>query len=115
MGIRIIQENEKLTFSFESAKIFYKRIPRFLYSKWVRESTNRRGDRTDWTAVGRLAMEFSIIGWEGFEDKEGKMLEYSPDLIDYIPGAVIDEFTSTLLEGFAPKDDTATEGRRKNS
>jgi hypothetical protein len=112
MAIRIIQETERLVFDCSGeAKIFYKRIPRYMYSKWVREFTTRRGDRTDWNAVGRAAMEYAILDWEGFEDETGPV-KYTPDKIDNIPGAVVDEFTTTLMDGFVPKDQ---ETARKNS
>ena len=110
MPIELIKEEEKICFEIYGAKIFYRRIPQNLQRRWVRECTNRR-NVTDWGKIGQKAMEYAVLDWEGVE-ADGKKVDYNPDLLDFLPGAVIGEFTDVLLDGL---DSKKVEEVEKNS
>ena len=58
--------------------------------------------------IGEKAMEYAVLDWEGVE-RDGKPVQYSSELLDYLPGAVIQEFTDVLLDGLDSKKAEAVE------
>jgi len=107
MPITILDQDEKLLFQSGDVKIYYRRIPRSVLSRFVKAST-RRGE-TDWMHVSDQALQYAILDWDGFVDKAGKPVPYSPELIDAVPSGILNEFTDTLLDG------TSFEVAAKNS
>jgi len=110
MPIKLIKEDERLIFEFEGAELIYRRIPQNLQRQWVKECTNRKTGFVDWARIGQKAMQYAVLSWGGVEDDNGEV-EFNKDLLDCLPGAMINEFTDVLLDGM---DSRKSEESEKN-
>ena len=68
------------------------------FTEIVRECTEV--GRTDWTLVTLKTVQRHVKGWSGVVDEQGKELEFSPELIKYLPlnvqNALFDEITKYI-------------------
>jgi hypothetical protein len=116
MAVRLIREVERLEYRFREAKIWYKRVPQSLIENWTRMYT-RKGVLNN-SLLGRAAMQYAILGWEGFVGEDDKPFEFKPErvdrFIDVLPGIISREFAEILVDGIDPADDDA-ESASKNS
>lgn len=106
MGIQLIDEEEKLIFESQGARLYYRRIPMDLIQAWQKQHTTR--GETDWGAVSKKALEYAVLDWSGVYAGEEE-IPFSKELILKLPGGFINDFLSVLMDG------TQWEAEIKNS
>lgn len=70
MGLRLISEDELLTYHGDGFKIFYKRVSNARRSR-ILERHTKRGRETNSIAAGLEMLDLSVVGWEGVYEMNG--------------------------------------------
>jgi len=106
--IKLVKPNEKLVYEYPPVKIYYRRIPRSELNQIVRQNTNRRTGDERWDLISDELFRRAIIDWEGFDEP------YSPEQIENMPSAIVNDFTKELTEGLGSKAAEQKEAEVKN-
>ncbi|HUX54258.1 MAG TPA: hypothetical protein VMV56_07585 [Williamwhitmania sp.] len=106
MALKAISDKERFVHVFSGdpdVKFYYRRVPGNLREEWVKTNTRmtkRNVEVTDMKAVGRALLEYSLLGWEGFEQPNSKEpFPFSIDSVDDLPAEPVEEFIDVLIKG----------------
>jgi len=116
MAIKLIDETERLVWVWpkdHSVKIYYRRVPDSMRKQWREEAGVDERGNPEFSEIGERALQYAILDWEGFEDKNGKPVPYSWKAFEAVPDGVRMPFVNVLLNG--TKLDFAEERKIKNS
>lgn len=96
MAIKLINPDEKLTFkrSDLGLEISYRRPTQTERAVWERKATKK--GVVDGNLVAEKALEFSVLGWKGVVDDNGKAVPFNPELIPALPLEIIVELLELL-------------------
>lgn len=93
-GLRIIREDERLTYDGDGFKIFYRRIPNFRRGA-IQEKYRKRGGEINISRATDEMLEYCVTGWSGFfyDNEEGRRIDvaYDPKIVRAIPDDVLVE------------------------
>ena len=86
MSIRIIKQDEKLTFSYEGEKYHYRRPTLQERKRWTQNATDKRGN-TDAYKLIEMVIPSCLIGWEpgAVIDETGANIDYSAQVALALP------------------------------
>ncbi len=94
MPIRIIRDDERLTFTYGDARIYYRRIPAHIRRQLFARHTKR--GQIDAHGLMLDLLDYAILDWEGVVDEAGQPLPYSRELLGYLPAEVTDALADAL-------------------
>jgi hypothetical protein len=104
-GLKLVQEAERFVYEGDGFKIFYRRVPATIRDGFIRSNTPRRGGDPDWSSIGKLMLNYAIIGWEGVyeESADGQRVDvpFSADKTPFLPENVRVELVERLGEDAA--------------
>lgn len=112
MPIRLIEEDERLTFVYEDAKLFYRRMPHDKKATLLQRCTEvkKRVEVTDNAKFMREMLKRTVTGWEGFVDSSGDPVPFTHDALMMVPETVVSAFVDHMDEEGNEED----EYHRKN-
>lgn len=90
MGLRLIDEEELLTYEGPGFKIFYRRLPNKLRAQIVDRHT-KRGGTTNFTQASIDYLKYCVKGWEGvYIEKKGvrEDIAFEPSKVELLPDLV---------------------------
>lgn len=101
MGLRLITEEELLTFDGPGFKVHYRRLPNKRRAQIIDRNT-KRGGVTNFTQATIEMLEYSVKGWEGVyergEDGKRKDIPFEPSKISMIPDLVQSDLVEVIGE-----------------
>lgn len=114
MPVKIINDDERLSFVFAGGKFYYRRPPLKLKKRWVSECTNARGV-IDGYALIEKAVPYCLLGWDdnaviGADDKS---IPFSDEIALKMPEDFYTLFSGQL--GLENPENDETNGSLKNS
>lgn len=99
-GINLISESERFAYEpVAGVKIIYRRAPDRLKAQWIERY--KKSDVTglpDFDAIGRAAIEYGVISWDGVTDPEtGECpAKVTPENVLRLPKWVVDELSERI-------------------
>ncbi|HDY84871.1 hypothetical protein LCGC14_1452750 [marine sediment metagenome] len=114
MPVRIVKDDERLSFEFMGGDFYYRRPPLKLKKRWVNECTNARGI-IDFYGLIERAVPYCLTGWsdKAVVDAEDKPIPFSDAVALSLPEDFYTTFSSQL--GLSDPDSDQTNGSLKNS
>ena len=94
MPIELTKDVERLVYTHEESRIYYKRISK-TRSNFIQKKHTKRGVQ-DWNAITDEIMTECILGWDGINDK-GKTVPFSPELIPRLPFVVHNDLVDLIM------------------
>jgi len=88
MGIRIIKEEERLSFEKDGSTFYYRRIPAHVRQDILQRHMPRRGGEPNWEKVLSDMLSWALKGWDNILDDQGQQVEFSTEMINYLPQEV---------------------------
>lgn len=96
MSVLLISEDERLKWTKPDADAgFYYRRPPIYVQRDIQAKHTVKGI-TDNQAVVEDLLAWAILGWFGFVDRHGNVVEYRKDLLDKVPELMKAEFIAEL-------------------
>lgn len=97
MPIRIVKDDERLSFEFAGGTFYYRRPPLKLRKNWINECTNARGV-TDYYAVIEKSVPYCLIGWDdnAVIDAENKSIAFTPEMAMHLSDDFYNAFSAKL-------------------
>ena len=117
MAIKLIDESERFVYVWpkdHDVKIYYRRVPDSMRKQWREEVGFDENGRPDFSEIGERALQYAIIDWEGFQDKNGKPAPYSWAAFEKVPDGIRIPFIDVLMDG-TKYDREKEEAQAKNS
>lgn len=99
MAITIIRETEKLKLEKGGSTFYYRRVPQHVRADILQRHTPRRGGDPNWEKVLLDMLEHALLGWDNVLDENGQPIEFSKDLIGYIPQDVQVDLMEAISAG----------------
>jgi len=92
-GLRIIREDESLTYKGDGFEIYYRRIPNKRRGNILEKHKKRGQAEANLNSATQEMMEYCILGWKGFyylnQNKERVDLPFDSGIIGAIPDEVL--------------------------
>lgn len=113
MPIRLVKDDERLTFEFAGGNFYYRRPPLKLRKKWVNECTNTRGN-VDFYGLIEKSVPYCLIGWDdkAVIDAENKPVNFTTETSMCLSEDFYVAFSAKL--NLAEPDSEGSNGQLKN-